>query len=179
MSCLGNSDYDIVWCFFHLYIPIRRTEPPPTGSKPPNSLHVEHKAFHINIFKGCIHMLSSYLNRSRDCRHGGVLKIFALGSSAGFLSGSYQSGTLSAAYDAGFGAGFFEKNERRWRCFGLNFLGSCIDLVQGKDCGVSITKTMVLRWAANRHQSVGSSHDIGLHEASIDQECWLQLVGKS
>ncbi|WKA06648.1 hypothetical protein VitviT2T_024541 [Vitis vinifera] len=42
--------------------------------------------------------------QSRDCRHGGVLKIFALGSSAGFLSGSYQSGTLSAAYDAGFGA---------------------------------------------------------------------------
>ena len=100
MSCLGNSDYDIVWCFFHLYIPIRRIEPPPTGSKPPDSLHVEHKAFHINIFKGCIHIFSSYLNRSRDCRHGGVLKIFALGSTTEFLSGSYQSGTLSAAYDA-------------------------------------------------------------------------------
>ena len=98
--------------FIYLYIPIRRIEPPLTGSKPLDSLHVEHKAFHIKILKECIHMLSSYLNRSRDCRHGGILKIFALRSSIGFLSGSYQSGILSAAYDAGFGAGFVEKNER-------------------------------------------------------------------
>ena len=115
-------------------------------------------------------MLSSYLNRSRDCRHGGILKIFALRSSIGFLSRSYQSGILSAAYDAGFGAGFVEKNERWSRCFRVNFLGSSIDLVQDKDCGVSISKTMVLRWAADRHQSAGRSHGIGLHEASIDQE---------
>ena len=81
---------------------------------------------------------------------------------------------LLAAFDAGF-----KKNERWWRCFRFNFLSSCIDLVQGKDCGVSIIKTMVLRWAADWHQSAGSSHGIDLQEASIDQVCWLQIVGKS
>ena len=94
---------------FHLYIPIRITELPPTGSKPPNALRVKHKSFLIITFKGCIHVISSYLNISRDRRHGGILKIFALGSFLGFLSRSYQSDILLVAFDLGFGAGFLRK----------------------------------------------------------------------
>ncbi|RVW90880.1 ABC transporter C family MRP4 [Vitis vinifera] len=96
--CFGGSDYGIVWCCF-IYIYQSKGQSPPTGSEPPDALCVEHKAFLIITFKGCIHVLSSYLNRSRDCRHGGVLQIFALGSSDGFLSGSYQCGILLAAFD--------------------------------------------------------------------------------
>ena len=73
-----------------LYIPIRRTELPSTGPKPPNALRVKHKSFLIITFKGCIHVISSYLNISRDCRHGGILKILhwevLLDSSLGLIN---------------------------------------------------------------------------------------------